>query len=46
VQNVFDREPPAISAGSAGTAFRIGRSAIGNWDLLGRRAFASVSRSF
>jgi iron complex outermembrane receptor protein len=46
VQNLLDREPPVISAGTPGLAFRRGVSALGNWDMVGRRAFVSLSTKF
>ena len=45
IQNVFDKEPPLVSTGSG--ANRIGNSvAISNYDVLGRRAFGSLSYRF
>ena len=45
VQNIFDQEPPLVSTGSG--AIRIGNAvAISNYDVLGRRAFATVEYRF
>jgi iron complex outermembrane receptor protein len=45
VQNIFDKEPPLVSTGSGAT--RIGNAvAISNYDVLGRRAFATVEYRF
>jgi hypothetical protein len=42
---VFDKEPPVLSTGSG--ANRIGNAvAISNYDVLGRRAFATVNYRF
>ena len=43
--NVFDKEPPVLSTGSG--ANRIGNAvAISNYDVLGRRAFATLNYRF
>jgi iron complex outermembrane receptor protein len=42
IRNLFDETPPAVSTGE----FRIGTSAIGNYDMIGRQAFVTVSKSW
>lgn len=42
IQNVFDERPPAQSAGQ----FRIGTAALNLYDMVGRRAFVSVSKKW
>lgn len=45
VQNVLDQDPPYVSTGSGAT--RIGNAvAISNYDVLGRRAFATLEYRF
>jgi hypothetical protein len=45
VQNVFDEPPPAISTGSFFA--RLGTTPLVNqYDILGRRYWVSVARSF
>jgi iron complex outermembrane receptor protein len=45
INNVFDKIPPQVSTGSG--ANRIGTSvAISNYDVLGRRAFATLNYRF
>ncbi len=45
VQNVLDQDPPYVSTGSG--AIRIGNAvAISNYDVLGRRAFATLEYRF
>lgn len=43
LQNAFDERPPSISSNNL---FRRGISAIPNYDVLGRRAYLSLSASF
>jgi iron complex outermembrane receptor protein len=43
VNNLFDEVPPAVSSDERG---RVGTSAIGNYDFLGRRFFLQVERKF
>ena len=42
MQNIFDERPPSQSSGQ----FRRGTAAIGNYDLIGRRAFLNVGVAF
>jgi hypothetical protein len=45
VQNILDQDPPYVSTGSGAT--RIGNAvAISNYDILGRRAFATLNYRF
>ncbi|MFZ4069358.1 MAG: TonB-dependent receptor plug domain-containing protein [Caulobacterales bacterium] len=45
IQNVFNEEPPTFSTGN--TSLRRGNTPIANqYDILGRRAFVSVTRRF
>jgi outer membrane receptor protein involved in Fe transport len=45
VQNVLNQDPPYVSTGSGAT--RIGNAvAISNYDVLGRRAFATLTYKF
>jgi len=42
LRNLFDESPPAVSTGE----FRIGTSAIGNYDMIGRQLFLTVSKAW
>ncbi|HEX6860545.1 MAG TPA: TonB-dependent receptor [Caulobacteraceae bacterium] len=42
VRNLFDEHPPAASFGE----FRTGTAALNNYDLIGRRVFINISKSF
>ncbi len=42
INNAFDERPPAQSSGQ----FRVGTAAIGNYDMIGRRIFMSVSKKW
>jgi iron complex outermembrane receptor protein len=42
MRNVFDEHPPAGSFNE----FRVGTSALNNYDLIGRRLFFNISKSF
>lgn len=42
INNAFDERPPAQSSGQ----FRVGTAAIGNYDMIGRRLFMSVSKKW
>ncbi len=42
IENLFDEHPPVLSTGE----FRIGVSALNEYDIIGRRYFATVRRNF
>jgi iron complex outermembrane receptor protein len=42
IQNLFDERPPAQSAGQ----FKIGTAALNLYDMVGRRAFISISKKW